>query len=81
MYRQLVHEITQTFQKISADIVNIIEILKQENRANIVVHCMEKVQQEEKKKLEVVSILILWTKIRFPFKYNSTNCEIEILVR
>ena len=58
MYRQLVHEITQTFRNISEEVLCIQEKLQTNHGLPEVAKFISKVQEEEKKKLEVVSINI-----------------------
>ncbi|XP_041360374.1 required for excision 1-B domain-containing protein-like [Gigantopelta aegis] len=56
IYRQLVHEITQTFKNISSDVIDIIESLKNQNK-NIIGTLMEQIQNEEQLKLELTAKL------------------------
>lgn len=56
MYRQLVHEITETFNKISADILAIKEKFAAENSLIPIAEIIHKVQTAEKAKLEMVVI-------------------------
>ena len=58
MYRQLVHEITETFKKISADIIDITQNLKDQNQ-NVIGNLIEQIQNEEQLKLELVNYLSL----------------------
>ena len=58
MYRQLVHEITETFKNISADIIDIIQNLKDQNQ-NVIGNLIEQIQNEEQLKLELVNYLSL----------------------
>ena len=55
MYRQLVHEITQTFKKISDEIIDIENNMSSEHSLPEVANFIGKVQEEEKLKLELVS--------------------------
>lgn len=54
MYRQLVHEITQTFKKISDEIIDIENKLRSQHNLPEVAKFVAKVQEEEKLKLETV---------------------------
>ena len=56
MYRQLVHEITQTFKKISDEIIDIENKLRAQHSLPEVAKFIAKVQEEEKLKLETVGI-------------------------
>ncbi len=55
MYRQLVHEITQTFKKISDEIIDIENKLRAQHNLPEVAKFIAKVQEEEKLKLETVT--------------------------
>ena len=55
MYRQLVHEITQTFKKIADKIVEINRKIITQYNLTEVAKFMEKIQDDEKIKLELVS--------------------------
>lgn len=54
MYRQLVHEITQTFSKISQDIIFIINELEGKHHLTSVSSIVTGIQNNEKDKLEKV---------------------------
>ena len=56
MYRQLVHEITQTFKKISDEVIDIENKMRSEHSLPEVGKFIGKVQEEEKLKLELVCI-------------------------
>lgn len=57
LYRQLVHEMTQTFNNISQDIISIREKLCNEHSLNVIASLIDKVQDQEKKKLETTAKL------------------------
>lgn len=66
MYRQLVHEITQAFKKISDEVLELQKTLETKHSLPEVAKFISLVQEEEKKKLEIVImflLLILWLKI------------------
>ncbi|CAC5398937.1 unnamed protein product [Mytilus coruscus] len=52
LYRQLVHEITETFNKISTDIIVIKTRLNDDHQQNTVAGLVSKIQDQEQKKLE-----------------------------
>lgn len=52
MYRQLVHEVTQAFKRISDEIIDIQQKMKSEYKRPEVAKFMEKVQKDEQQKLE-----------------------------
>ena len=56
LYRQLVKEITETFNKISADILSIKSKFAEWNNLLPISEIIGKIQDAEKKKLELVSI-------------------------
>lgn len=55
MYRQLIHEITQTFKKISDEVIDIEHKLRHVHNYPAIAEFVAKTQQEEKTKLELVS--------------------------
>ncbi|KAL5016496.1 hypothetical protein ScPMuIL_006085 [Solemya velum] len=57
MYRQLVHEITQTFNKISQDILAVQIALSERHNMSTVASLISKIQEEEKTKLELTAKL------------------------
>ncbi|GAB1610653.1 required for excision 1-B domain-containing protein-like [Argonauta hians] len=57
LYRQLVHEITETFQGISADVISIRTELNAVHQRMLLSDCIDKVQEQEKEKLELVAQL------------------------
>ena len=57
MYRQLVHEITQTFKKISDEIIDIENKFRAQHSLPEVAKFIAKIQEEEKNKLETVSFI------------------------
>ena len=59
MYRQLVHEVTQAFKKISDEIISIDHRLEVEHGKIEVADFIKKIQEDEKTKLELVSIYII----------------------
>ena len=59
MYRQLVHEITQTFKKISDEIIDIEHKLRSVHNYPAIADFIAKAQHEEKLKLDLVSLLHL----------------------
>lgn len=54
MYRQLVHEITQTFSKISQDIILITKHLEEDHNLTTIATIVTGIQNNEKDKLEKV---------------------------
>lgn len=54
MYRQLVHEITQTFTKISQDIILITKQLEDDHSLTTIATIVTGIQNNEKDKLEKV---------------------------
>ena len=58
MYRQLVHEITQTFKNISDEILTLQQRLKTDFDCAEAANLIEKVQEDEKLKLEMVCIVV-----------------------
>ncbi|XP_036368434.1 required for excision 1-B domain-containing protein isoform X1 [Octopus sinensis] len=59
LFRQLVHEITETFQKISQDVIVLKKELAEIHQQNLLADCIDNIQQQEKDKLEVVAQLQL----------------------
>lgn len=57
LYRQLVHEITETFRKISKDIISMKEEFAETYNLNLIAECLDKIQEHEKQKLELVAQL------------------------
>lgn len=72
MYRQLVHEITQTFSKISQDIIFIINELEEKHHLTSVSSIVTGIQNNEKDKLEKVTHND-WGK---HFVMNNGYCDI-----
>lgn len=62
LYRQLVHEITETFNKISADIIVIKTRLNDDHQQSAVAGLINKIQDQEQKKLETVCRL-MWFEL------------------
>jgi len=62
MYRQLVHEITTCFSRISEDIRKISEKLSEKHKLVSVSKCIKNIQNEESKKLEFTAALQLATQ-------------------
>ena len=58
MYRQLVHEITQTFKNISDEILTLQQRLKTDFDCAEAANLIGKVQDDEKLKLEMVCIVV-----------------------
>eukprot|EP00058_Branchiostoma_floridae_P021333 XP_002606823.1 hypothetical protein BRAFLDRAFT_130450 [Branchiostoma floridae] len=54
-YRQLVHDVTQEFQRISSDVIAIRDRLRDDYNQVEVVKLLEKIQDEEKKKLQLTA--------------------------
>ena len=54
MYRQLVHEITETFKKISDEILTMNETFKTKHNLLSISKLISNIQEEEKQKLEKV---------------------------
>ena len=63
MYRQLVHEITQTFKKISDEIIEIENKFRCQCNLPELARYVAKVQEDEKYKLELVSGVICFDNI------------------
>ncbi|XP_071117661.1 required for excision 1-B domain-containing protein-like isoform X2 [Haliotis cracherodii] len=57
MYRQLVHEITETFQKISQDVIGVKDRLANVCNMNQIANILDQVQDEERNKLELTASL------------------------
>ncbi|XP_046571710.1 required for excision 1-B domain-containing protein-like isoform X1 [Haliotis rubra] len=57
MYRQLVHEITETFQKISQDVIKVKDSLANVCNLNQIANILDQVQDEERNKLELTARL------------------------
>lgn len=57
LYRQLVHEITETFRKISKDIISMKEEFAKTYNLNLIAECLDKIQEHEKQKLKLVAQL------------------------
>ena len=56
MYKQLVHEVTEAFNKISKDIISIESEFKGTHNRPSIAAFIRKIQNEEKRKLELVRI-------------------------
>ncbi|XP_013407275.1 required for excision 1-B domain-containing protein [Lingula anatina] len=68
MYRQLVHEITETFKNISEEIIGIEKKLRQDHGLPAVGNYIVKIQDDEKLKLELTAKLQIDTQnvVDFP---------------
>ena len=65
MYRQIVHELTETFRKISEEVISISKTLGTEpHNLQQIQTIIGKIQEEEKSKLDFVSIYHLDTLTR-----------------
>lgn len=79
MYRQLVHEITQTFSKISQDIILITKHLEEDHNLTTIATIVTGIQNNEKDKLEKVceavyiTINIFIENICYTFKIAQSN--------
>ena len=74
LYRQLVHEITETFKKISDEILEIIKSFKHPLRLNKLAHCMEMIQEaEEKKLMQVHTDTLQWGRGNLPLIHGQMN--------
>lgn len=71
MYRQLVHEITQTFTKISQDIILITKQLEDDHNLTTIATIVTGIQNNEKDKLEKVCEA-------FAMKYSYRKCLLHI---
>lgn len=70
LYRQLVSEITATFNKISQEILGIREKFNHEHNLPIISYIITKIQDEEGQKLEnvsIINVLFLYLHIFGPF--------------
>ncbi|XP_066297976.1 required for excision 1-B domain-containing protein-like [Branchiostoma lanceolatum] len=56
-YRQLVHDVTQEFQRISSDVMAIRDRLRDDHNQVELVTLLENIQEEEKKKLQLTAEL------------------------
>lgn len=89
MYRQLVHEITQTFTKISQDIILITKQLEDDHSMTTIAKIVTGIQNNEKDKLEKVCEAFAAAMNIFKEKYifgtsflfiTSLFCILHILI-
>lgn len=73
MYRQLVHEITQTFSKISAEILSIHTKFADQNNLAPLAEIIQKIQDAEKIKLEVTAKLQMCQQKQIDEPANESN--------
>ncbi len=60
MYRQLVHEITQAFKKLSDEVIDIEKKVRTEHGLPEVAKFIAATQEDEKVKLELVSLIFVY---------------------
>ncbi|ELU08069.1 hypothetical protein CAPTEDRAFT_213404 [Capitella teleta] len=76
-YRQLVHNITQTFKKISEEMIeNKCKLVSEHNREDVAKY-IDKIQEEEKKKLELTAKLQLAKQNAVDKKENAASYQAE----
>ncbi|KAL4237170.1 hypothetical protein ACF0H5_005550 [Mactra antiquata] len=77
LYRRLVHEITQSFNKISQDVLCIKSKFAEQNNLIPISEIMEKIQNAEKKKLEMTAKLQLLRQKSLDEPSETIQSEIE----